>query len=82
MFVTGAMSCDFEVFLPKDESITIRISRDPTYEINQVPKLTKFFNSIALPELLSGIIANMVDCRHILKELLDHVQNAVGSKEL
>ena len=81
MFVTGAMYCDFEVFLPK-ESITIRISKDPNYEINQVPKLIKFFNSIVLPESFSGKIANMVECRHILKELLDNVQNAVESKEL
>ena len=81
MFVACAMYCDFEVFLLK-ESITIRISRDPNYEINQVPKLIKFFTSILLPELFSGTIANMVECRYILKELLDNVQNAVESKEL
>ena len=61
--------------------MTIRISRDPSYEINQVPKLVEFFNSILLPELFSGTMANVVACRNILKELVDDFQNAVGSRE-
>ena len=64
MFVTGAMYCDFELLHPK-ESITVRISRDPNYEIDQVPKLSKFSSSIVLQELLSRTIANVVACRNV-----------------
>eukprot|EP00795_Rhopilema_esculentum_P010160 gene10160-18827_t len=80
MFVTGAEYCDFEVFLPK-ESLTVRIPRNPQYEIKQVPKLVHFFKSIVLPELFSGTIENVVACRNVMKGLLRKVEDRLDSEE-
>jgi len=73
MFVTGAKYCDFEVFLPK-ESVTVRIYRDLSFEIKQIPKLIKYFESIVLPELFSGTIKNLVACRNVLKGVVQNVE--------
>ena len=80
MFVTGSMYCDFEVFLSK-QSITVRSAKDPNYEIKQAPKPAKYFDSIVLPGLFPGKIANVVACRNTLKELLYNIGSVLDNKE-
>ncbi|XP_065068875.1 uncharacterized protein LOC135694115 [Rhopilema esculentum] len=76
MFTTGANYCDFELFLPK-QSITLRILKDPAYVVDCVPKLTRFFNLIILPELFSFEIKLETECKLLLKDIVKRVSDGI-----
>ena len=76
MFITGANYCDFELFLPK-QSITLRILIGPAYVVDCVPKLTRFFNLIILPELFSFEIKLETECKLLLKDIVKRVSDGI-----
>ena len=81
MYITGRNYTDFVVYLQR-ESCTIRIQKDPNYEIVQVPKLLNFFNRYILPEMLDLKISDKFAVKSILDDMVNIILNRVDAEAI
>ena len=81
MYITGRNYTDFFVYLQR-ESCTIRIQKDPNYEIVQVPKLLNFFNLYILPEMLDLKISDKFAAKSLLDDMVNIIVNRVDAEAI
>ena len=74
MYITGRNYTDFVVYLQR-ESCTIRIQKDPNYEIVQVSKLLNFFNRYILPEMFDLKISDKFAAKSLLDDMVNIIVN-------
>ena len=77
MLVTGGLYCDFENFLLK-ESVTIKITKDFSYENDVVSKRFYFYDKVIVPELFTRNIKVGRTC----KELLEVIETLMEKSEI